>query len=203
VSEDRLFAVELRVQLAVLFALAALATLTHVSIMLAGFSFGLAVSAVGEPRRLARQLFAITEGFLGPLFFVWLGASLNMRELAVNPAMIGLGVALGLGAVVSHAVGRFLGAPLPLAVLACAQLGVPVAAATIGTQNHLLAPGEASALILGALLTIAATTVSGAFAARRFTVAEDDANRPATTSPSSAPPPGATPQAPAAGDVSS
>lgn len=203
VSEDRLFAVELRVQLAVLFALAALATLTHVSIMLAGFSFGLAVSAVGEPRRLARQLFAITEGFLGPLFFVWLGASLNMRELAVNPAMIGLGVALGLGAVLSHAVGRFLGAPLPLAVLACAQLGVPVAAATIGTQNHLLAPGEASALILGALLTIAATTVSGAFAARRFTVAEDDANRPATTSPSSAPPPEATPQAPAAGDVSS
>ena len=43
----------------------------HVSIMLAGFSFGLAVAGVGEPRRLARQLFAVTEGFLGPLFFVW------------------------------------------------------------------------------------------------------------------------------------
>ncbi|MFJ3958105.1 cation:proton antiporter [Arthrobacter sp. NPDC090010] len=187
VSENRLFAVELRVQLVILFALAALASLMHVSIMLAGFSFGLAVAAVGEPRRLARQLFAITEGFLGPLFFVWLGASLNMRELAVNPSMILLGLALGLGAVLSHGVGRALGAPVPLAVMASAQLGVPVAAATIGTQNHLLAPGEASALILGALVTIAATTVSGSFAAKRFTVAADDETRPATTSPSSPP----------------
>jgi len=185
ISEDRLFAVELRVQLAVLFALAALATFTHVSIMLAGFSFGLAVSAVGEPRRLARQLFAITEGFLGPLFFVWLGASLNMRELGAHPSMIVLGLALGVGAVLSHAVGRLLGSPLPLAVLASAQLGVPVAAATIGEQNHLLAPGEASALILGALVTIVATTVSGALAAKKFAVAEDSESRPSTTSPSS------------------
>jgi hypothetical protein len=46
---------------------------THVSIMLAGFCVGLAVAGVGAPRRLARQMFAVTEGFLGPLFFVWLG----------------------------------------------------------------------------------------------------------------------------------
>ncbi|MDD0859799.1 cation:proton antiporter [Arthrobacter alpinus] len=68
VSEKRKFALELRFQLVVLFALAGLAVWSHVSIMLAGFAFGLAVSAVGEPRRLAHQLFALTEGFLGPLF---------------------------------------------------------------------------------------------------------------------------------------
>src|SRR5262249_23549787 len=73
VSEKRKFALELRINLVILFGLAAMATGTHVSIMLAGFSFGLAVAAVGEPRRLARQLFAVTEGFFGPLFFVWLG----------------------------------------------------------------------------------------------------------------------------------
>jgi len=69
--------------------LAALATHTHVSIMLAGFSFGLAVAGVGEPRRLAQQLFAVTEGFLGLLFFVWLGASLDPRAQSapvVHPA---------------------------------------------------------------------------------------------------------------------
>src|SRR6266487_953249 len=62
VSEDRKFALELRINLTILFALAALAVRTHVSIMLAGFSFGLATAAIGEPRRLARQLFAVTDG---------------------------------------------------------------------------------------------------------------------------------------------
>ncbi|NUP75651.1 MAG: cation:proton antiporter, partial [Sinomonas sp.] len=64
-SENRKFALELRVQLTILFALAGVALFFNVSIMLAGFAFGLAVSAVGEPRRLARQLFARNDGFLG------------------------------------------------------------------------------------------------------------------------------------------
>src|SRR6266498_5567103 len=99
VSEDRKFALELRVNLAILFALAALAARTHVSIMLAGFSFGLAVAAVGQPRRLAKQLFAVTDGFLEPLFFVWLGASLNIRALGRHSSFIVLGVLLGAAAV--------------------------------------------------------------------------------------------------------
>jgi hypothetical protein len=65
VSEDRQFAVELRVSLAVVFAMAALAVAVHVSLMLAGFVSGLAVAAVGEPRRVAKQLFAVTEGSSG------------------------------------------------------------------------------------------------------------------------------------------
>jgi Kef-type K+ transport system membrane component KefB len=171
-SEDRRFALELRISLIVLFALCALAISTHVSIMLAGFALGLVVSAVGTPRRLARQLFGITEGFFGPLFFVWLGASLQVRELGAHREFILLGVGLGVGAVLAHGVGRLLGQPLTLAVLSAAQLGVPVAAATLGTEQHLLAPGEPSALMLGALLTIAATSVAGALAARRQSAEE-------------------------------
>lgn len=168
ISERRKFALELRIQLAILFGLAGLATLGHVSIMLAGFSFGLAVAAVGEPRRLARQLFALTEGFLGPLFFVWLGASLNLRDLGSHPQMIVLGLCLGAGTMLAHGALRIIGMPLSLGVLSCAQLGVPVAAATIGTQQGLLLPGEAAALILGALTTIAATAVAGSRAGRHF-----------------------------------
>jgi len=138
-----------------------------VSIMLAGFSFGLAVAAVGEPRRLARQLFAVTEGFLGPVFFVWLGASLDLRELGRHPALIGLGAALGAGAVLAHLAMRLTGQPAPLAGLAAAQLGVPVAAATIGARTGLLRPGEPAALLLGALLTIAVAVASASLAARR------------------------------------
>ena len=137
-SQKHKFALELRTNLFVLFALAALAVSTHVSIMLAGFALGLVIASVGEPRRLARQLFGITEGFFGPLFFVWLGASLQVRELGSHPKFILLGAGLGLGAVLAHCVGRLLGQPLTLAVLSAAQLGVPVAAATIGTEQHLL-----------------------------------------------------------------
>jgi len=160
-SERRRFALELRINLLILFALAALAVRTHVSIMLAGFSFGLAVAAVGEPRRLARQLFAVTEGFLAPLFFVWLGAVLDLRSLGRHPSSIGLGAALGLGAVAVHALMRFSSQRLAAGTLAAAQLGLPVAAATLGTQLGVLHRGEAGAIMLGAMLTIAAATVAG------------------------------------------
>jgi len=143
--------------------------------MLAGFALGLAISGVGEPRRLARQLFGITEGFFGPLFFVWLGASLQVRELGQHPALILLGLGLGVGALLAHGIGRLFGQPLTLAVLSAAQLGVPVAAATLGTEQHLLAPGEPSALMLGALVTVATTSIAGVLAARRQSADESKA----------------------------
>jgi Kef-type K+ transport system membrane component KefB len=165
VSEDRKFAMELRINLAILFALAALAVTTHVSILLAGFAYGLAVAAVGEPRRLARQVFAITEGFFGPLFFIWLGASLDIRELGHHPSFIALGAVLGAAAVAVHMAMRITGQPVALGGLAAAQLGVPVAAATVGAQLHLLEPGEPAALILGALVTIGVAVACGGVAA--------------------------------------
>jgi Kef-type K+ transport system membrane component KefB len=167
-SEDRKFALELRIQLALLFALAGLAVAGHISIMLAGFSFGLVVSAVGEPRRLAHQLFAVSDGFLGPVFFVWLGASLDLRALAGSPRMILLGLCLGFGTLLVHGSLRILGQPLPLAIMAASQLGVPVAAATIGSQLHLLEPGEAAAMILGALISIGSSAAAGSRAAQAF-----------------------------------
>jgi Kef-type K+ transport system membrane component KefB len=168
VSEDRKFALELRIQLALLFALAGLAVAGHVSIMLAGFSFGLVVAAVGEPRRLAHQLFAVSDGFLGPVFFVWLGASLDLSALAGSPRMILLGVCLGAGTLLVHGSLRLLGQPMSLAIMSASQLGVPVAAATIGSQLHLLEPGEAAAMILGALISIGASAAAGSRAARAF-----------------------------------
>ena len=166
-SERRGFALELRISLLALLLLAALATQTRVSIMLAGFCLGLAVAAIGEPRRLARQLFGLTEGFFSPIFFVWLGASLSLRDLVAHPAMIILGVTLAAGAILAHGATSLSRLPISYAVLAAAQLGVPVAAATLGQQLGVLAPGEAAALLLGALLTIAAATVAARAAVRK------------------------------------
>ncbi|HEX4688735.1 MAG TPA: cation:proton antiporter [Nocardioides sp.] len=178
VSEDRQFAVELRVSLALVFAMAALAIEVHVSLMLAGFVSGLAVAAVGEPRRVAKQLFAVTEGFLGPLFFVWLGASLQLRHLVDHPSMIVLGLCLGVGAALAHLTAVVLRQPAPYALLATAQLGVPVAAATVGGQLHVLEPGEGAALVLGALVALAATVVGGSLAARSAPTSQEDASLP-------------------------
>jgi len=184
-SERRKFALELRINLAILFGLGAIAQTTHVSIMLAGFSLGLAVAAVGEPRRLARQLFAVTEGFFGPVFFVWLGASLDLRALGQRPSLIGLGIVLGLAAAVTHLAPRVTGQPAPLGALAAAQLGVPVAAATLGTQSHLLANGEPAALILAALVTIAVASAAATIAARSAarSPADQEAAAPDTPRP--------------------
>ena len=167
VSAQRKFALELRLNLVLLFGLAALAVHTHASVMLAGFGFGLAIAAIGEPRRLAKQLFAITEGFLGPLYFVWLGASLDLRALGGHPSMIVLGLVLGLGAIAVHGAMRATGQPVGLGMLAAAQLGVPVSAVTLGEQSSVLAPGEGPAIVLGALVTIAAAAVISRSAARR------------------------------------
>ncbi|HEX7462335.1 MAG TPA: cation:proton antiporter, partial [Dermatophilaceae bacterium] len=159
------------------------------SIMLAGFVFGLALAGIGEPRRLARQLFAVTEGFLGPLFFVWLGASLELRALAARPTLIVLGLLLGLGAVLSHWLTRPTGQPLSVGSLAAAQLGVPVAAAALGTSLNILQPGEPAALVLGALVTVAVATVAGGSAVRHgYLRSPDDASptqRARRTRPSS------------------
>lgn len=177
ISEERKFALELRLSLLALFTLAAVAMWSHVSIMLAGFALGLAVAAIGEPRRLARQLFAISDGFFAPLFFVWLGASLAVRDLGEHPSLILLGVLLGLGALAVHLVGVLTRQRMSMAALSCAQMGVPVAAATLATQLGLLGPGEAPAMILGALITIGVTVLAGAAAARR------QAREPAVTPP--------------------
>ncbi len=159
-----------------------LAIRTHISIMLAGFMFGLGVAAIGEPRRLAKQLFALTDGFFGPMFFVWLGASLNLRDLAHHRSFILLGVALGLSAILAHALMVSSGQPVQIGVLACAQLGVPVAAATVGSQLRVLRAGEAAALIFGALITIIAATVSASVAVRAGYVV-DVTKRPSHATP--------------------
>jgi Kef-type K+ transport system membrane component KefB len=169
VSVSHNFGLEMRVSLAALFGLAGLAVNVHVSVMLAGFAFGLALSAIGTPRRLASQLFAVTEGFLGPIFFVWLGATIDLRELAHHPRLVLLAVGLAAGTTVIHALARFVGQPLPLAVLATAQLGVPVAAVALGTGSKLLAPGEGGAIIGAAVLTLGVAAVAGAAARRTST----------------------------------
>jgi len=165
-SVRRTFGIEMRVSLAALFGLAGLAVDVHVSVMLAGFAFGLVLSAIGTPRRLGAQLFAVTEGFLGPIFFIWLGASIDLRALVHHPRLVVLALGIAVATTVIHALARLFGQPIPLAVLASAQLGVPVAAVALGTRNALLAPGEGGAILAAAVMTLGVATVAGQLAKR-------------------------------------
>lgn len=159
-SERRRFALELRFSLLALFALAAVAQYARLSIMMAGFALGLVLATAGEPRRLAGQLFGMTDGFFGPLFIVWLGASLDLRALAGHPEMILLGVALGLGAAAAHLAARLAGLPWGQSLASAGQLGVPVAAVALGIQAHVFQPGEDGAIILSALVTVVASALA-------------------------------------------
>ncbi len=160
-SKERSFALELRISLLLLLLLASLAQMTKVSIMLAGFGLGIALAASGEPRRLARQLFALSDGFFSPIFFVWLGASINLRDLLSHPEMILLAVVVALAAILAHLSAVFFKQPWSLAVMAASQNGVPAAIVALGMTLNILKAGEGAALLLASLLTVAATTIAG------------------------------------------
>ena len=159
VSKERHLALELRLTLTMLFTIAAVAVAFEVSIMLAGFALGIAVASVGQSKRVDRQLFALTEGFFGPIFYVWLGASVNLRELADQPQQILVGLAIGTAALLVHSAPALGRQPLVMATATAAQLGVPIGAVALGSRAGVLDPGEAAGLLLGALVTLAAVTL--------------------------------------------
>lgn len=162
VSAERHFGLELRVSLILLLALIGLAQSLTVTIMLAGFGLGLAIAANGTPHRLARQLFAVSEGFFAPVFFVLLGANIDVRAAFADPGLIALALCLGVGAVLTHLVLSLFGVPWALAALSSAQLGVPAAAVSIGLGNGSLSAGQAAAIMCGALITILMAAIAAA-----------------------------------------
>jgi Kef-type K+ transport system membrane component KefB len=159
ISKERHLGIELRISLIVLFLLAGLAQRFSTSVMVAGFAMGLALTVHGMPHRLARQIFAVSEGLFAPFFFVWLGAEIDVRAAFRSSHLILLSVTLFLAALACHAVATLMGQRFIFTVLAATQLGVPVAAVTIGQSVGLLTPGQAGAIMLAALATILTSVV--------------------------------------------
>ena len=159
-STQHRFGLELRISLLVVIGLAAFASHYHVTVMIAGFAVGIVIAAVGAPQRLAGQLFAVTEGFFSPVFFVMLGTSLDVRHMLTDARGMALAVALSVGTVLVHLTSRVLGLPVPQALMSGAQLGVPVAAVTIGAAAGTLTAVESSAILTAALVSILITALA-------------------------------------------
>lgn len=167
-SARKAWALDLRVSLVALFALCALAQWVGTSTMIAGFAAGLIVAVLGGPHRLSDQVSGVANGFLVPVFFVVLGATLNVRALVRSAGDLELVTALIVGMVAVHVLAaQVVRAPVWTALIVTAQLGVPAAVAKLGLAQGVLTPGQAAAIILGALASLGICATGTALAKRR------------------------------------
>jgi Kef-type K+ transport system membrane component KefB len=166
-SKRRGWALDLRLALVVLFALCALAQWVGTSILIAGFAVGLIVALEGGPERLSEQVSGVANGFLVPVFFVVLGASLNARALFSSAKELELLGALVVGIVAVHLLaGLVIRAPAWAALVASAQLGVPAAVVKLGLAQRVLSAGEGAAVIVAALVSLGICGIGAALARR-------------------------------------
>jgi Kef-type K+ transport system membrane component KefB len=149
------WALDLRFSLLVLFTLAWIAERFDTSALLAGFAAGVMVSLLGEPRRVADQLIGLGEGFFVPLFFVVLGARLDLRALVQSRDDLLLFALLAIGTtLVPVTVAAIMRLPLSSGLLAAAEMGVPSAVASLGLATGALRPGQAAAIMGAAALSL-------------------------------------------------
>lgn len=161
-SIARAWALQERFAILLLLGLSSIAERTGASTLVAGFLAGMILIRLREPGRVAVQLTGIANGFFVPLFFVLLGAELNLRALVTEPSRILLAVALAAAAVITHVIAaRLRGHERYVAtgLAASAQLGMPAAAASLGLSTGLLTPAVAAALVAAGCLTLIPATV--------------------------------------------
>jgi Kef-type K+ transport system membrane component KefB len=168
-GKRRRWAIDLRIALIILFGLAWIAQRTGASLLIAGFGAGLMVAATGGPKRLSTEVLGVAGGFFIPLFFVVLGATINLRGLAQDPAMIGVAVAIAALTALAHLIGAVLTRQPPATgLLASAQLGVPAAIVALGLPAHVITATEGAAIIAASVISLGTSSVGAAVLARRF-----------------------------------
>ncbi|HLH65712.1 MAG TPA: cation:proton antiporter [Solirubrobacteraceae bacterium] len=167
-GKRRRWAIDLRVSLIVLFGLAWIADRTGAGVLTAGFGAGLLVAAIGGPKRLSTEVLGVAGGLFIPLFFVSLGAELDLRGVVEQPAALELAVALAALTVAVHVcVALATRQRASLGLLASAQLGVPSAVTALGLRERVLRPAEAAAIIAAAIASLAACALGAALLARQ------------------------------------
>jgi Kef-type K+ transport system membrane component KefB len=167
-SKRRRWAIDLRMALIVLFGLAWIAQRSNASLLVAGFGAGLMVAAVGGPKRLSTEVLGVAGGFFVPLFFVVLGARIDLRGVIQHPALLGLALALAaLTALVHVLAAKLTGQPRATGLIASAQLGVPSAIVALGLSEHVITSTQGAAVMIAALISLAVCGVGAALLARQ------------------------------------
>jgi len=153
-SKQRRWALDLRLSLLVLFTLAWLAQASGTSVLIAGFGTGLLVAALGGPDRLFTQVRGLADGFFVPLFFVVLGARLELGAVIEHPSILRLTIALLALNIAVHLLAAGLSRQrASAAMIATAQLGVPAAVVTLALPDRVLSEAQGAAVMIAALGT--------------------------------------------------
>jgi Kef-type K+ transport system membrane component KefB len=166
-GKRREWAIDLRLAVIVLVTLAYVAQEVGASLLVAGFGTGLATAAIGGPKRLSKEVLGLGQGFLLPLFFVLLGAKLDLRALGNSHRAVILAVLLAALAIALHVlVAVLIRAPRAVGLLASAQMGVPAAVIALGLPAHAIDQGQASAIFCAALVSVGACAAGAAILRR-------------------------------------
>jgi Kef-type K+ transport system membrane component KefB len=159
-SKQRHWALDLRLSLLVLFLLAWIAQRSGTSVLIAGFGAGVMVALIGGPKRLSTQMRGVADGFFVPLYFVILGAQLDLSGLFDHPSMLALTAALAaLNVLIHFAAVLALRRPPAAGLAASAQLGVPAAVASLGLSAGVLSSAVATAIVAAALVSLGVCAV--------------------------------------------
>jgi Kef-type K+ transport system membrane component KefB len=165
-GKQRRWAIDLRLALLGLFILCWIAQRTGTSLLIAGFGAGLLVAWLGGPKRLSTEVVGVAGGFFVPLFFVVLGASIDLRGVIEHPSLLALAFALAAATTVVHLVAaRLTRQPPASGLLASAQLGVPSAIVALGLSEHVITSAQGAAIITAAMLSLAVCTAGAALMA--------------------------------------
>jgi Kef-type K+ transport system membrane component KefB len=187
-SLKRGWAWQVRISLVLLLGLSTIAQGTGASTLVAGFLAGMVLVRLHESDRLTVQFTGVANGFFVPLFFILLGAELNLRALLTSPSRILLALGLVVAAVITHLIAaRVAGHEKYIAtgLAASAQLGMPAAAASLGLSAGLLSPAEAAALVAGGCLTLIPATIGSLMLARGAAPASTSASSAGSTATAS------------------
>ncbi len=167
-GKHREWAIDLRLAVIVLVTLAYVAQEVGASLLVAGFGTGLVAAALGGPKRLSKEVLGLGQGFLLPLFFVLLGAKLDLRALGDSHRALILAGLLSVLAIGLHLlVAALIRAPRAVGLLASAQMGVPAAVIALGLPAGAIDQGQASAIFCAALVSVGACAVGAAILRRQ------------------------------------
>ena len=157
------FAGEMRAVFITLSLVALMAELIGVHAMVGGFLAGLTLSdMLGKRRKLEENIFAISYGFLIPIFLLNLGMSTNIATLfAPGDALLTGLIVISL--IVSKSVSGFLGARLigfplriswGLGVMTIAQMSTTLATASLALKYGIFSEDILAALVVLSIVTI-------------------------------------------------
>jgi Kef-type K+ transport system membrane component KefB len=160
-STKRGWAIDLRLAVIALIGLSYIALKVGASLLVSGFGVGLVVGALGGPKRLSHEVLGLGQGFFIPVFFVLLGARLDLRALGGQGLVLAVLLA-ALTLAVHLVAGRTIRASPAIGLLASAQMGVPAAVIALGLPIHAVDQSQASAIFCAALISIAACAAGAA-----------------------------------------